>query len=618
VVDEDEDRLTDEEVEDAVRSHEAWVDECVQEWNRFQASIRTQFWSEPNMWTGKVPGLGVVAGAGEDEDYPVKVEVNRTWGFLNAHVANLFYRNPTTEVAPPEVVEVVGPGRPAELTAAADRVRAFNDSWIKRSDLQECSTYVLQQALTFGISGYKLGPRDTKSVMARVWVDVIRPWELLLDDRATSWEQQTYRGHIRYERIDRARKIVGKGGEPWPENVELQELPDVVADENAQHAEVDRRRVKKYVRLLEFYDLIAREQRFYLVEGRSRAARVRKVGKSRRIPWDMPNGRVGVPIIPVVLSNEPDFPLRGIPALRRIYQLNAEQNLLLTIYANRIRRDAASITAIPEGAPAELTKAIRAAKDGTVVALPPELINEKLWKHLDSPQLGSVIDKWAAALQEAYRDTQGMSDVMQGRQLKYASATEAEIVAGSGETMQLEISSRMSEAMARVIELADIMLAGDLKGSLHVRTVEGMVTLTKEDLLQPWTIGVVDAGTTPVREQRKRADFLAVQKTLIELIRIASAPDVQPAMAAGPGMPAAPSEPAISAEVRKLAALQNDYIVQQWQLPETFTWAALSSQKPKGPPPPTPEELALVDELIGRAVDGVGNAAPPTPIPEVP
>lgn len=251
------DRFDDDEVADFVRGHDEEVTRRSPLWAQYTRAYRSEFWKGHNPWA-QLPGVGT-----DNDPYPIKVEVNQVWPFVQAHVANLFYRAPRCEIEFPAVVEVKS-GRPSDDTTSARRMKAFGDEWIRRSDIQELSTYALQLALFFDVAAYKLGVKHkARGVMDRVWVDVIPRWELLWDDRAHSYEQQAYRGHIRWERIDKAREIVG---DPLTD-AEVWTLPDVLEDEGGRGSAWDRHRAKKYVRLLEFYDLLAGQQRFYLVSG---------------------------------------------------------------------------------------------------------------------------------------------------------------------------------------------------------------------------------------------------------------------------------------------------------------------------------------------------------------
>lgn len=595
-------RFSDEEVVDFVRGLDDEVTRRTPTWGRYARAYRNEFWSGLNPWS-ELPGVGT-----KRDPFPVKVESNQVWPFVQAHTSNLFFRSPRTEIDYPAVVEVKN-GRPMDDTTAARRIIAFSDEWIKRSDIQELSTYAMQLAMFHGVSAYKLGLKpDPAGVMDRVWVDVVPFWELLWDDRARSWEQQAYRGHIRYERVDRAEEIVGVTFE----DPELEVLPDVVEFEGAGQPYRSREQhAQKYVRLLEFYDLLANEQRFYLVSGRQAAVSLKPVGKVGPIPWELASGRPGVPIIPVILSNEPEFPLKGVSSVARVYQLNAETNLMLTIIANMMRRDAARISVMKGKMPDALVTAIEEAVDGTVVKLPDSVQGDikQMIQTIEWGRAAESLDKYRSMLVEARQDSQGMSDLLQGKQGKYLSATEAEILAGSGETTALEIGTRMAESMSRAIELVLVMFAGTMKDGdeFAVRTDKARERISKAELEMPWTVGIVDSGATPVRLERRKKELNQIAAPLLELVRVASAPDPDPAAAAA----GAPAEPPVPEEVRSMARQLIDYTVMLFGLPDSMSWSALNAaagdSKPK---PPDAAKLAKAQALMDRAV-GVPEEQPP-------
>jgi hypothetical protein len=582
------------EIEGFVRGLDEEVTARAPLWAMYSRAFRSEFWSDRNPWSG-LPGMG-----SSDDPFPVKIESNQIWPFVQAHVSNLFYRAPRTEIEFPAVTEVAK-GRPYDDTTAARRIKAFADEWIRRSDSQEISTYALQLNLFHGLSAYKLGLKQRATgIMDRVWVDAIPYWELLWDDRARSFDQHTYRGHIRWERLDRAREIVDDD----LVDVHGEVLPDVVDDEGTRGVERERR-PKKFVRLLEFYDLIAGKQRFFVASGYGAGVSLKEYGSPLPIPWKLPNGRPGVPIIPMILSNEAGSPSKGVSAVARVYGIASETNLILTIAANQMRRDAASISVLDSSAPDSLVQAIKDAVDGTVVKLDKANTNiEKLVKTIDWGRRSESMDKYKKMLVDAKQDSQGMSDLMQGKQGNYLSATEADILAGSGETTAIEIGQRMSEAMARMVELVLVMIADTIgkDGKLHVRTVQARETLTHEELMLPWTVAIVDSGTTPVREGKRKQEFVAVQPVLISLATIASS---KPAPAAGaPPDPAAAQQPQYSDETRLMAQQLLDYLVQLYGLPETMSWRSIvNGAKPVAEERAVdPETLAKAERLMERAI----------------
>jgi hypothetical protein len=604
------DRVDDDEVEDAVRGSMETFDIEVEHLNRMRAAYETRFWDN-HPWAG-IPGF-----RSAEIEFPVRVEVNQVWPFVATHVSNLAMRSPRVECELPAIVPTKA-GRPADYSEAPAKVTAFGDEWIRHGDLQEVSTYALTSALFSGASAFKLGLRPkSKLVTNRVWVRAMPKWEAIWDDRASTWDQQSYRGHLRQERIDLARFLVQ---DPL-EGVEGEPLDDPVLNFNrpmTSSLSTERHRLKKYVRLLEFYDLIAEEQRFYVVEGRDKSARVRPVGKAKPIPFEMANDRPGVTIVPLVLSNVPEYPLKGISAVSRVYQLNAEVNLLLTIIANGLRRDAARIAVGHEGGfPDQLVTAIKEAKDGTVVLVPKNINLDNLLRHIEWPGFSSTLDKYKLWLAEARQDSQGFSDLMQGRQGKYLSATEAEILAGSGESTAVEIGLRMSEAMGRSMELVYTMTASTMDEGERfvVRTTDGDANLTRKELELPWTVGILDAASTPVRDAKKKDGFLQVQPQMLELTKIASM-DLD---AQVPGPDGAPAPQPITPEVQRMAQLQLDQIVQLWGLPETMTWRSLktageaAAAERKGAR--GAELKAKAEKLMPRVVDAMTGGGQPAPMP---
>lgn len=612
-------RLSDDEVAEALHEHGEWVQDRLDLWERFNKAYSSKFWQGGDPWGGKLPTSG-------DNSLPIKISTNRIFGQVQRYISHLYFRAPRAEVNMPGVLEGArGRGRPKSLGELPSKASALLNEFLARSDAQEAGTYALQLALFHGASAYKLTPnRRGKRVLDAYGVSVVPRWDVLWDDRETAFDQQLYRGHVRYERIDWVHEVLSP--------IVKADLRKLVPDNEATYLpgpfgqEWDperRRRPRRYVRILEWYDLLDDVDGtggalcYYLVKGHRNPSIV-PLGERLPLPYPQPNGRPGVPLVPVVIAHEPSRPLAGLSVVERMYYFNAELNLMLSIIANAMRRDACRYNLVHKGVlgPDAIEK-IRRAEDGEVIEIDrsqaPDL--GKVFQTFQLPQFGQSLDKYRQWLYDEESATSGISDIMAGKQGNYLSATEAEFLASAGEASALEVGARLTQALARLSELGLSAFAAR-KTDLQVRLPSGdYVNLSPEELDEPLVVDIVDAASTPMQRAKRQTGFLAVQKLLSELVAVASSPDELP----GPDGQPVPNT--ITPEQREMAIAQIEYIVTQWDLPETLGWDMISGQgetQKKALKKEAKERVLKLLDAKAAEMEGQGPALPPPQIPAFP
>lgn len=585
------------EVEVAVRSSLKFYEEQREEWSCFRSAYKTEFW-ERNKFPSSLVSRDI---GGVDDGMPFRIQANRIVPLVSALVANLFYRGPKTQVELPAVMEIpASGGRPADLSELPDTIAAFLDEWLKRSGIRRRSTRAYELALMYGASAFKLGldmsKRRKGDLVSRSWTQAIPHWELVFDREADDLDQQAYRGHLRFERIDIAEELCGASVD-----VQGEALPDFLED--SWVGRTGDPKVEKYVRILEFYDLLALEQRFYVVTGDHMSGGCRQVGKTLPIPYTHPDGTPAIPIVPVILSNVPEHPMQGLPFVKRVYELNAEQNFLLTMLANKMRREAATAYLTKEGQLDDDALALLASgQDGVIVKVKAGegSMAEKLHS-VQPPTISPTIDKLFAAVSQAWSNAAAATELMQGQQGKYLSATEASLLAGFGEATTGDVQQRMADSVAETCRVFLTMAAEHMRAPISVRVGADRRRLDKKDLGLPWAVSIVDSASTPLKDMRKKESFLQVQPQLVQLASIAA------------GTPQDGVEPAEA--VQKLAQRMMNYMQQLWALPESFSWDSLSVTTPEQDE--KAEAKRIIDERVLPELQAAA-AMPETAAPQLP
>ena len=90
----------------------------------------------------------------------------------------------------------------------------------------------------------------------------------------------------------------------------------------------------KYIEVVEFYDLVNGEVKFWSPQ----FANGDRFLEQDAIPFVDHNGESVIPIVPLYFNRKPDCPIEGYSAMKRIYDQIFETNLIRTFQANGVRK----------------------------------------------------------------------------------------------------------------------------------------------------------------------------------------------------------------------------------------------------------------------------------------
>jgi hypothetical protein len=555
--------MLDDDIRNVVHGHLQWWKHQEPEQELFEDAYETLFWSRQQFRAGQFER--VVNPNGMDEELPVKLEANRLWKWVNTHTSHLFLRAPRTSARAPGVTGARGRGRPKNQSGElAALVEALADEWLNRTDVQNQCTHAYQLALMGGASAFKLGVDKGKGhILDRLWLRVCPRWECVWDDRASNPQEQLFRGHLSWLPDFQAERLLG----PLPDKWARASLPGLYTDDvrtNRTGGE-EQLHPERYVRVLEFYDFEEGLQKFFLVDsGATEGPNLQPYGKPAKMPYTLPSGEPACPIFPVVLDNTPKWPMRGIPSARRVYRLAAEDNLLGSMVASRVRRSFAALGSFdPNQLDDDFGEAWRQARDLKLVKRKGGGDPASAVHWFQSPPIDPSLDKAKAWIDQARLDTEATSPQMGGGQGNYLTAKEAELMSAGGEATTLQIASRMVSALSRVTEMALVVIAAaEPSVTVSRGAVEGK--LTREQLRLPWHLTINDAGTTPSREAARKKEWGLVMPMLKDLVDLTSPP------------PPPPGQPPVSTEAMKRFAMRAiDMTVQIFDLPDVLSSSSL-------------------------------------------
>tara|TARA_R110000787_G_scaffold52819_2_gene124199 strand:+ start:894 stop:2570 length:1677 start_codon:yes stop_codon:yes gene_type:complete len=447
----------------------------------------------------------------------IVVETSRAYEFIEGYIASLFARSPSVVVKG----DVRGKGDPQIAQALCNN---FLDTI--RSQLEDAS----RLGLIYPCSFIKLIPNDHPDPFKRVSICSVAPWDAIVDTDASSWGDQKFVGHRYYLTVKDAREKFGSkkfSGHPLVRFLD-RTTGDQGYNERTDEAEQPE---FQYVEIVEFYDLA--DDKMYvwspdyqngkkflydgvvIPEGTSEMEDV----KYTEIPFKDSAGHPIAPIIPLYFSRQPDLPMRGYSALRRVYDQVQEINILRTYQASMVRRaarqwvvesgvfDAEAMSKLSQGVDGEFIEVELSQGQqlsGSIVAVPHTPVPPELERYVqqvqDDFERGSVLAPF----------TRGESS--------RATATEITALAAYSSSEIGRLARERDSAIEHIAAAFISVMKLYLKDDGDVIIMEGVPrTINQDDLDGDFTYYANDSGATPLSEAVKKQEFMAVMPTLIEM-----------------------------------------------------------------------------------------------------
>ena len=480
--------------------HETYWDEKRVEMRQLRSAYMTRYWDKE-------------ANAPQQ----VVIETSRGYEFIEGYIASLFARSPSVVVKG----DVRGKGDPKVVQALCNN---FLDGI--RAQMEDAS----RLGLIYPCSFLKLIPNRHPDPFKRVSVCSIAPWDVIVDTDANSWKDSKYVGHRYYLTVKEAREKYGAKKYSGHPLIKYLDRPTGDQGYNDRDDE-DMSPEFQYVELVEFYDLI--EDRMYvwspdfsngkrylydgveIPEGEEGEEDV----KYDEIPFKDASGNPVSPIIPLFFSRQPDLPMRGYSALRRVYDQVQEINILRTYQASMVRRaarqwvvesgvfDAEAMSKLSQGVDGEFIEVELSQGQqlaGSIVAVPHTPVPPELERYVqqvqDDFERGSVLAPF----------TRGESS--------RATATEITALAAYSSSEIGRLARERDAAIENIAEVFISILKIYMASEGDVILMDGVPqTINERDLNGDFTFYASDTGATPLSEAVKKQEFLAVMPTLIEM-----------------------------------------------------------------------------------------------------
>jgi len=518
----------------ALQQHTDFWDEARPRMRRYKNAYMTRFYADIDM----------VA------DTAIRVETADAYATIESMMGSLFTKYPSVEVGP-------------DITGKGDAVftKTIANDWLKSARAQVEAA--ARMALIYTHSFLKLAPRESNTLLGKIAMRAIPPWQVIVDQDAAAWEDSRFVGHVYYLSVDEAiakfgnKKFVGSPQKDYFTDYERNTDRSYRSYGGKNDAELPNE--YQYIEVVEMYDMLNSELLMWSSHYKNGAELLEKAA----IPVMTFDGRSLPNLVPFYFARQPDRPMVGYAAMSRVYDQCFEKNVLRTFWANAVRRDSRQFIykegAFDDEALAKITSGV----DGAMI--PTD--NDTLAGLIAEVPVTPISSNHAAYLNYIESDLQKGSLTAGFTRGEASKATATEVTALMQYTsselgkMARDRDATIEQAVTLYIRmLLPLIDDGD---TIVVATPDGARTATVEKLDADWSFYATDGGGTPMTDMVRK-------QQLTQLL----------AVLPGLGVPAEK----IRAEVVRL-----------FDLPEEFNDAAPPATAPEAPAT-APEALASVPE----------------------
>lgn len=491
------------------RQHESYWDGQKAELRKLRAAYMTRYW---------------------DKNYApdqVLIETTRAYEYIEGYIASLYARNPSVIVKG----DVRGRGD-------SNKVQALSNAFLDkiRTQVEDVS----RLALIYPCAFLKLYATQHPDPFKRVGVSAVPAWDVIVDQDAPSWQQQKYVGHRYHITLEEAKE---KYGNKKYTSHRLVRFLDYDSDSlNSNYMGIDLSELNKsgvetdspfeYIQVVEFYDLANNKMYVWSpdyqngekwlfdgVEIEIGDGDNTDVQKYDQIPFTDSANNPLAPIVPLYFSRQPDIPMRGYSALRRVYSQVEETNIIRTYQSTMVRRSARQwvvkkgvftdedMAKLALGADGEYIEAELSPSQNLAGSIQPV-------PHTPVP---AELETYARQVNDDFQRGSVLAPFTRGEATR-ATATEITALASYSSS---EIGRLARERDAMIEHAASVyisMMKIFLQDEADVVVINGSTEVIRtDDLNGDFSFYSLDAGATPVSEAVKKQDFLQSIPILMEL-----------------------------------------------------------------------------------------------------
>ncbi len=480
------------------RRHKKYWEDKQPEMRQLYLAYMTRYWNKG----GRIDAI-------DDQNL---IETSRAYEFVEGYIASLFSRAPSVLVKE----DIRGDGNPEIAKALCNK---FLPKILR--PLGQTS----RRGIIYDCSFIKLIPTDHPDPIKRVKACSIQCWDVIVDTDAQTWEEISYVGHRSWITVAEAKTRYGnkKFEGTGDKNVYIEtDDPNISFDPNKEKALTDPE--FQYIEIVEWYDMKlgkivvwspnygnGEKLLFDGIEIETGIGEDLKTIKYNDIPFKDHFNRPVCPIVPLYFSEDPDVPMRGYSALRRVYDQVQETNIIRTAQSNMIRKTARQWLVDKEMITEDEMNKLVGGEDGEYV-----LVTKKQGRRLGEAIMSvphtpvpTELEGYVRQVQDDFDKGSVLAPFTRGESTR---ATATEITA---------LASYSSSEIGRLAKERDLMIEEISRVYLAIYKVyipeEGdsiiingePTKVMKKHLDGDFEFYANDMGSTPVSEAVKKQEFLS-------------------------------------------------------------------------------------------------------------
>ena len=470
----------------ALQNHTDFWDEARPRMRRYKNAYMTRFYADIDLVS----------------DTAIRVETADAYATIESMMGSLFTKYPSVEVGP-------------DITGKGDAVftKTIANDFLKSARTQVESA--ARMALIYTSSFLKLAPRESNTLLGKIAMRAIPPWQIIVDQDAAAWEDCRFVGHVYYLSVDEA--IAKFGNKKFVGAPQKDYFTDYERNTDRSYRSYgdspDLPNEYLYIEVVEMYDFINKELTFWSSHYKSGTELLEKAA----IPVMTFDGRPMSNLVPFYFARRPDRPMEGYAAMARIYDQCFEKNILRTFWANAVRRDSRQFIykegAFDEEALAKITSGV----DGAMVATDSDTLSGLI----DVVPVVPISSNHAVYLNYIEQDIQKSSLTAGFTRGEASKATATEVSA----LMQYTASElgKMARDRDSTLESAALLYVRmlipliDDSEQMIISTPDGADVVTADKLDANWTFYATDGGSTPMTDLLKKQQLVGLIPTLTQL-----------------------------------------------------------------------------------------------------
>ena len=511
--------------------------------------------------------------SGDSGELAIRRQVNTVRPNLDRTKSALYARAPRLNVKLPVVRSEKAPKVPVEDLVALSEAAT---QWARSREVRRVMESAIEEAAGMPGAGLKFTFDEKRAGLHAVRIEVVTRWNIGWDVDAPCEDEESYRFHLRWVRIDQAKKLC-PGLDPERDG---RPIADWLTDGFAKSTEEGK--TSDHVLIVEWWDLLEGTVQNLVVLDDS----VGEFGsQSAPIPYKWPDGRPIIQIVPVILANSLGKERQPVSMALAWMEESCEKSYSLSAVLTMMRRDLARKLLVDGALDEAAVNKLLSPRDMEVVKITrpqgemPRPLRD-LVHALELPSMSASIDKAAQYLGAAAADNSTMSSLGRGQiaGLEYASGTAASaLMSGDAAAASLP-AERMGEYLTEIARAGLAILAQKQVG--FVVTVAGKDhRVTPERLALEWEVVLDDAAV-------RRAQREAASTKLVQLLPLYNAAIAQATTSVGQDGKEIPKEARLAAQ--RIV----DHIVDTLELPDSMRWESFVSAEP---------DVAVPDEFAKTA-----------------